>query len=66
MFVGSRKICCQFLPFGCGLVVKFGDGKCTIHDFSFGDTIVASGSLSHGFYNLNAYVNCVEDVACVV
>ena len=47
-----------------GLVVKFMDDRCTVHDLSSGDTIVASGSLSRGLYKLDAYVNCVEDVAC--
>ena len=28
-----------------GLVVKFVDDMCTVHDLSDGDTIVASGSL---------------------
>ena len=32
----------------------------------FGDIIEAFGLLSHGLYKLNAYVNCVEDVACAV
>ena len=27
----------------CGLIVKFVDDRCTVHDLSFGDTIVASG-----------------------
>ena len=31
-----------------GLIVKFVDDKCTIHDLSLGDTIVASNSLSCG------------------
>ena len=45
-----------------GLVVKFADDKCIAHDLNFGDTIVASGSLIHGIYKLNYYVECVEDV----
>ena len=49
-----------------GLVVKFVDDKCTIHDLISGDTIVASGSLSRGLYKLNSYVECVEDVTCAV
>ena len=49
-----------------GLVVKFVHDKCAIHDLSFGDTIVAFGSLNYGIYKLNVYVNCVEDIACVV
>ena len=42
------------------------DDKCSVNDPSCGDTIEAFGSLSHGLYKLNAYVNCVEDVACVI
>jgi len=49
-----------------GLVVKFVDDKCTVHDLSSSDTIVASGSLSRGLYKLNSYVECVEDVTCTV
>jgi len=30
------------------VVVKFIDDKCTVHDLSIGDTIVASGSLCCG------------------
>ena len=37
-----------------GLIVKFVDDRCTVHDLSSGDTIVASGSLSRGLYNLDA------------
>ena len=37
-----------------------------MHDLSFGDTIVASGSLHRGLYKLNAYKKSVEDLACVV
>jgi len=35
--------------------MKFIDDKCTIHDLSAGDTIVASCLLCHGLYKLNAY-----------
>ena len=48
------------------LIVKIVDDRCTIHDLSSSDTIVVSGSLSCGLYRLDAYVNCVEDVACAV
>ena len=49
-----------------GLVVKFVDDRCTVHDLSDGDTIVASGSLCRGLYRLAAYEKCVKDVACTV
>ena len=49
-----------------GLIVKFVDDRCTVHDLSSRDTIVEFGSLSRGLYKLDAYVNCVEDVACAV
>jgi len=49
-----------------GLVMKFIDDKCTVHDLSAGDTIVASSSLCRGLYKLNAYDRCVEDVACAI
>lgn len=41
----------------CGLVVIFVDDKYIVHDLNSGDTIVVFGSLSHGIYKLNAYVN---------
>ena len=31
-----------------GLIVKFVDDRCTIHDLTFGDTIIASGTLFCG------------------
>ena len=49
-----------------GLIVKFMDSKCTVHDLSYGDTIVAFGLLCRGLYKVNGYGECVEDVACVV
>ena len=49
-----------------GLVMKFIDDKCIVHDLSAGDTIMALGSLCHGLYKLNAYDICVEDVACAI
>ena len=49
-----------------GLVVKFVDDRCTIHDLSDGNTIVASGLLCRGLYKLNAYDKSVEDMACTV
>ncbi|MCO5585832.1 hypothetical protein L7F22_039765 [Adiantum nelumboides] len=38
-----------------GLVVKFVDDRCTVHDLSFGDEIVASGILCRGLYKLTLY-----------
>ena len=49
-----------------GLVVKFVDDTCTVHDLSDGDTIVASGSLCRGLYRLAAYEKCVKDLACTI
>ena len=46
-----------------GLVVKFGDDRCTIHDLSDGDVIVASGSLCRFLYRLESYDKCVNDSA---
>ena len=46
------------------MAYTFVDDKCIIHNFSSSDTIVTFDSLNHGLYKLNAYVNCVEDVAC--
>ncbi|MCO5577113.1 hypothetical protein L7F22_030936 [Adiantum nelumboides] len=40
---------------GLGLVVKFVDDRCTIHDLNFGDEIAASGILCHGLYKLTLY-----------
>ena len=44
-----------------GLIVKFVDDRCTIHDLTSGDTIIASGTLFRGLYRLNMYEKCVED-----
>ena len=49
-----------------GLVVKFVDEKCIVHDLSCGDIIVASGWLCRGLYKLSMYGKCVEDSACAV
>ena len=46
-----------------GLIVKFVHDRCTVHDLSSGDTIVASSLLSRGLYRLDAYVNFV---ACAI
>ena len=42
------------------------DDRCTVHDLTYGDTIVASGSLFRGLFKLSNYGKCVEDVACAV
>ena len=49
-----------------GLVVKFVDDRCTIHELSNGDNIIASGSLCCGLYKLNTYGSRVKDVACAI
>ena len=46
-----------------GLVVKFVDDRCTIHDLRDGDVIVASGSLCRGLYRLDSYDKSVNDAA---
>ena len=49
-----------------GLIVKFVDDRCIVHDLSSGDTIIASGLLCRGLYKLHTYGKCVEDSACVI
>ena len=49
-----------------GLVVKFVDDRCTVHDLSNGDSIITSGSLCRGLYKLNTYGSSVKDVACAI
>ena len=49
-----------------GLIVKFVDDRCTVHDLSFGNTIAACGLLCQGLYKLDTYGKCVEDFACAV
>ena len=49
-----------------GLVVKFVDDRCEVHDLSHGDSIIASGSLCRGLYKLNTYGSSVKDVACAI
>jgi transposase InsO family protein len=49
-----------------GLVVKFVDDRCTVHDLSNGDVIIASGILCHGLYKLIDYERSVNDLACAV
>ena len=38
-----------------GLVVKFVDDRCIVHDLSYGDIIVVSGTLCRGLYKLIMY-----------
>ena len=45
-----------------GLVVKFVDDKCIVHDLASGDTIIASGTLFRGLYRLNMYDKSVENL----
>ena len=49
-----------------GLIVKFVDDRCTVHDLSFDNTIIASGLLCRGLYKLHTYGKCVEESACVI
>ncbi|MCO5603216.1 hypothetical protein L7F22_057363 [Adiantum nelumboides] len=44
-----------------GLVVKFVADRCTVHDLSFGDEIVASGILCRGLYKLTLYDKCGQN-----
>ena len=44
-----------------GLMVKFLDDRCTVHDISDGDTIVAYGTLCHGLYRLDHYESALHD-----
>ncbi|MCO5555895.1 hypothetical protein L7F22_009439 [Adiantum nelumboides] len=48
------------------LVVKFVDERCTVHDLSFGDEIVASGNLCRGLYKLTLYDKCGQNFANAV
>ena len=49
-----------------GLVVKFVDDRCTVHDLSLGDTIVASRTLFCEIYKLYACKKRVEILACII
>ncbi|MCO5550454.1 hypothetical protein L7F22_003941 [Adiantum nelumboides] len=49
-----------------GLVVKFVDDRCTVHDLSSGDEIVASGILCRGLYKLTLYDKCGQNFANAV
>ncbi|MCO5579467.1 hypothetical protein L7F22_033322 [Adiantum nelumboides] len=49
-----------------GLVVKFVDDRCTVHDLNFGDEIVASGILCCGLYKLTLYDKCGKNLANAV
>ena len=44
-----------------GLVVKFVDDKCMVHDLNY-----VKVSLCQGFHKLNAHRKCVEDFACAI
>ncbi|MCO5612323.1 hypothetical protein L7F22_066589 [Adiantum nelumboides] len=46
-----------------GLVVKFVDDRCIVHDLNFGDEIVASGILCRGLYKLTLYDKCGQNFA---
>ena len=46
-----------------GLVVKFVDDRCTVHDLRDGNVIVASSSLCRGLYRLDSYEKLVNDAA---
>ena len=39
------------------------DDRCTVHDLSDEDVIVAFGSLCRGLYRLDSYDRCVNDAA---
>ena len=49
-----------------GLVVKFVDDRCTVHDLKDGDSVVASGLVCRGLYRLDAYRKCANEAACPV
>ncbi|MCO5594179.1 hypothetical protein L7F22_048203 [Adiantum nelumboides] len=49
-----------------GLVVKFVDDRCTVHDLNFGDEIVDSGILQCGLYKLTLYDKCGKNFANAV
>ncbi|WP_165303590.1 DDE-type integrase/transposase/recombinase, partial [Enterobacter cloacae complex sp. CH23B] len=49
-----------------GLVVKFVDDRCTVHDLSFGDEIVTSGLFCRGLYKLTLYYKCGQNFANAV
>ncbi|MCO5612030.1 hypothetical protein L7F22_066292 [Adiantum nelumboides] len=49
-----------------GLVVKFVDDRCTVHDLRFGDEIFASGILCRGLYKLTLYDKCGQNFANAV
>ena len=46
-----------------GFLIKFVDDRCTVHDLSFGDEIIASGILCRGLYKLTMYDKCGQDFA---
>ena len=62
----KKNLLLVFAPAKIGLVVKFLDDRYTVHDLSYGDIIVAFGTLCRGLYKLTMYGKCVEDLACAV
>ena len=49
-----------------GLVVKFVDDWCTVHDLSNGDVIIASGILWCELYKLIDYERSMNDSTCAI
>ena len=49
-----------------GLVIKFVDDRCIIHDLSNGDVIIACGILCHGMYKLIDYERSMNDSTCAI
>ncbi|MCO5556545.1 hypothetical protein L7F22_010094 [Adiantum nelumboides] len=49
-----------------GVVVKFMDDRCIVHDLSFGDEIVASDILCRGLYKLTLYDKCGQNFSNAV
>ena len=49
-----------------GLVVKFVDDRCAVHDLRGGDNVAASGLVCRGLYRLDAYEKLVNEAACTI
>ena len=49
-----------------GLVVKFANGHCKLHDLIDGDIIFASNLICCGHYNLDGYEEFMNEGACIV
>ena len=62
----KKNLLAIFAPAKIGLLVKFMDDRCRVHDIFYGDSIIASGFYVEGFTSLIAMKICVEDVACTV